>query len=255
MMISKIAVSLSAAALFASAVSAQAGMALFTDHFNGGMSNLWSSVRPDPSYYSFQPGYMDLRANSGDLWLSENSALNIFLVKNPTAGDFVVTLGLNSFMPTSISNAPQIALLAYDSDNGYVRADFGSHGVYWPTQLATEFAYETPTPNRYIAMITAMDFGASPFYLRMQKIGNIYTEYYSTDGTTFQQVNGSITYGNGVPAQLGFVAMSDPNHSSHAYINSFEIDSVPEPGALSLLAVGIVALAGRRSSRERGGAF
>jgi hypothetical protein len=244
-----LAIFLSAAALFACTAAAQAGPPLFVDHFNGGMSNAWSIVRPNSSYYSFQPGYLDLRANSGDLWLSENNALNVFLVQNPTAGDFMVTLGLNSFTPTSISNAPQIALLAYDSDNAYVRDDFGSHDFYWPAQLALEFAYETPSPNTYNPVISDIDFGTNPFWLRLQKIGNVYTQYYSTDGTNFVQTNGSITYGNGVPAELGFVAMSDPMQSSHAYINTFEIDSVPEPGALALLGVGVVALAGRRSKR------
>jgi len=160
-----------------------------------------------------------------------------------------VTLGLNSFTPTSISYAPQIALLAYDSDNAYVRDDFGSHGHYWPNQLALEFADETPSPNTYNTVITDMDFGTNPFYLRLEKIGNVYTQYYSTDGTNFIQVNGSITYGNGAPAQLGFAAMSDPLQTSHAYVNSFRVDSVPEPTSMLSLAIGLVALIGMHTSR------
>ena len=97
-----------AVALVASAASGQAATVLFHDTFQGTMSNLWTIVRPNASYYTLQPNDLDLRANSGDLWLGENDALNVFLIPTPTTGNFVVTLGLSSFVPTSQSNAPRL---------------------------------------------------------------------------------------------------------------------------------------------------
>ena len=91
-MFTRIAVRLSAI-LFALAATAHASV-LFSDNFNGGMSSAWSIVRPDSTYYTFQPSYLDLRANSGDLWLSINNAKNVFLVQNPTVGDFDRHLGI-----------------------------------------------------------------------------------------------------------------------------------------------------------------
>ncbi len=215
-----------AAAVVASGASGQAATVLFQDTFQGTMSNLWTIVRPNTSYYTLQSNDLELRANSGDLWLSENDAQNVFLIPNPTSGNFVVTLGLSSFVPTSQTNAPQIALLAYDSGESYVRADYGSHVISTGQMLGLEFASQISDPLTYTGTYTPQNFGSSPFYLRMEKVGDVYTEYYSTDGINYVQCNGSITYGNGTPAELGFCAMSDPNQTSIAYINDFEVDSL-----------------------------
>ena len=167
-----------AAAVVASGASGQAATVLFQDTFQGTMSNLWTIVRPNTSYYTLQSNDLELRANSGDLWLSENDAQNVFLIPNPTSGNFVVTLGLSSFVPTSQTNAPQIALLAYDSGESYVRADYGSHVISTGQMLGLEFASQISDPLTYTGTYTPQNFGSSPFYLRMEKVGDVYTEYY-----------------------------------------------------------------------------
>ena len=48
----------------------------------------------DTNYYNFQTGVMNLRANNGDTWTYYNRALNLFAVNTPTAGDFMITLGI-----------------------------------------------------------------------------------------------------------------------------------------------------------------
>ena len=74
--------------------------------------------------------------------------------------------------------------------------------------------------------MTNVSFGSSPFFIQVQKIGNVYAEYYSTNGTNYVQCNAPITYGNGTPAQLGFCAMSDPEQTSVAEIDLFQVQSL-----------------------------
>lgn len=223
---------------------------LFRDDFNGSISGAWSILRQNSSYYAIRPTDLDLRANSGDLWLGRNNANNLFLIDNPAADDFIATMRLNSFVPTSNTNAPQIDILAYDDDDHHVRCAYGTFGAIGG-QRALELAVES---GGYSANRLLHDFGGSPFYLRLEKTGNTYTQYHSTDGVTFHQSLGPVAYGDGTPAKLGFVAMSDPYQSSHAYIDYFEVTTnpVPEPSTLVLLiaASGCVAMVGRRWRRH-----
>ena len=81
---------------------------LFRDDFNGGYSGEWSILRYDASYITTQPTALALRANSLDLWQSSNGAKNVFLIDNPTTGDFIATIRVNSFVPSALVNAPQL---------------------------------------------------------------------------------------------------------------------------------------------------
>ena len=179
-------------------------------------------MRPDASYYNMQSTYLDLRANGGDLWSNINTANNLFLINTPTTGDFTVTMRLNSFVPTSYSNAPQFDILAYDNDDNHVRCSYGTFGPA-NNQRALEMVSESN--GSPISSELLHDFGSSPFYLRLQKTGNVYAQYYSTDGTTYLPGSSSYTFGNGRPAKLGFVAMVDPYQSSHALIDYFEVST------------------------------
>ena len=135
-------------------------------------------------------------------------------------------------------HAPQVDILAYDDDDNYVRAVYGS--PYGERQL--EFFRETNGVDPWPTSLTPHDFGSDPFYLRLTKVGNVYTQYYSLDGATYEQANSPLVFGDGTPAKVGFAAFADPHESTHAYIDSIQISGtapVPEP---STLIIGLVNL-------------
>lgn len=203
---------------------ADIGRVLFRDDFNGSIDPAWAITRPDAAYYSTQPSELDLRASSGDLYTNSNNAKNVFLVTTPTSGDFTVTLRVNSFAPPGATNA-QIDLLAFDDDDNHVRVNYG----HINGQRKIEFGKEVGQSPSF--QETLLDFGSGPFFLRLTKVGTTYTESYSTDGVSFTTVNAPLTYGDGTPAKLGFVADTDSSESNHVHIDFFAIESLipPEP--------------------------
>jgi hypothetical protein len=213
---------------------------LFRDDFNGSISSQWSIQRQDASYYGIQSDSLDLRANGGDLWITNNTAENMFLVNNPTNGDFVVTMRLKSFEPPLGTHAPQVDIFAYDDDDNYVRCDYGvmsQSGGQRSIELATEVNTSYSAQYKY-----PIDFGSSPFYLRLTKVGNTYSQYYSTDGISYLQANTPVAYGDGTPAKLGFTAMVDHSESVHAYIDYFDVSPAPEPSIHVLFGAGALCL-------------
>jgi len=205
---------------------------LFRDDFSGTISNTWTILNEDAAYYTPTATYLELRTNSGDLWQDDNDYKNLFVITNPTTGDFQITVRLNSFsMDDEVYE--QFALVAYDDDDNYVRADYGYHRFYpGPVDRRAVEALREDAQNTS-SDIQAVDFGTSPFYLRLRKVGVHYALYYSTDGTNFIPANHTFDYGDGTPAKLGFVAMADPSEDSIAQVDWFEVATLPDESNFS----------------------
>jgi hypothetical protein len=191
---------------------------LFRDDFNASIDSQWTILNQDSGYYSLEPDHLELRANYGDLWQSRNDYKNLFLIDNPTSGDFDVTMRIIEFLPAA-EDFPQIDIVAYDDDDNHVRSIYGYIGT-----RKLEFGVEID--QVWTSSQELRDFGNAPFYLRLRKVGNTYIQYYSTDGIVFSQANSPVTYGDRTPNKLGFVAMVDPSESSVAKIDWFEITAV-----------------------------
>ena len=204
------------------AAAASTTTILFRDDFSGTISTTWAILNQDAAYYTPTATYLELRANSGDLWGSGNNYKNLFVITNPTTSDFQITARLNQFSLNN-ENWEQFALVVYDDDDNYVRGDYGSLGAGGTPQVQigqeTSQVFDSDEEN--------MDFGANPFYLRLRKVGAHYAFYYSTDGTNFLPGNFTFDYGDGTPARLGFVAMVDPSEDSIAQVDWFEVSTVP----------------------------
>jgi len=192
---------------------------LFRDDFNASIDSQWTILNQDSGYYSLESDHLALRANNGDLWQFRNDYKNLFLIDNPTNGDFDVTMRIIEFLPAA-ENFPQIDIVAYDDDDNHVRSAYGDIGAI-QLELGAEI------DQVWTSTWELRDFGNAPFYLRLRKVGDTYFQFYSTDGIVFSQATSSpVTYGDGTPNKLGFAAMVDPSESSMAKIDWFEITAV-----------------------------
>ena len=223
---------------------------LFYDNFNGAtIKSDWSIENENAALYALTEDALDLTASSGDLYQTANSQKNLFYITNPTAGDFEMTVKLNSFVPAS--NYTQFNLLAYDDQDNHLRVNYA-----YINEPSLEIGNETAAV--WSSYSSAQDLGTGEFYLRLVKSGSSYSQYYSLNGTDFVQANSAMSYGDGTPAKLAFAALVDPSESSHAYVDwvvvtdsagygDTNIDAIPEPAVATLIGlVGVGALVGRR---------
>ena len=192
---------------------------LFRDDLNGSLRPEWTILHPDASYYSIGPSNLDLRASSGDIWHYRTDYKNLFLIDNPTSGDFVVTVALQRFEPAAELHA-QFDIVAYDDDDNHVRCVYGHLGVG-----ARSFDNASEVAGVYQGHgLTYVDCGSAPFWIRMRKEGTVYSQFWSTDGVNFLPASVAFSYGDGTPRKLGFMAIVDPTASSRACVDSFEVD-------------------------------
>ena len=181
---------------------------LFTEQFNGGVGAGWSIVRSNASYYSYSPTSLTLRANSRTILQSNNTANNLFLISTPTAGNFQIDVRVELFSP-SAAVYPQFHLLAYDDDNNYMKMGCGRYSA-GDAGLRLEV-------NREVGAVLGgssdgggdgggfdqKNFGSAPFWLRMVKMGNFYSEYWSTNGVDYFRNGRPLNYGDGTPTKWG----------------------------------------------------
>jgi uncharacterized repeat protein (TIGR02543 family) len=196
---------------------------LFRDDFNGTIDSNWTIQNDDSAYYNTMADHLELRANAGDIWEGQNNHKNLFLIDTPTTGNFDLTIRVIEFSPVH-QHAAQIDLIAYDDDDNLVRNiygyPFGAHYLEFGSEVGGVWSN---TANADPEALTPIDFGSAPFYLRLRKIGDTYRQYYSTDGVVFTSTVKTITYGDGTPAKIGFVALADPSESSLAKIDWVEV--------------------------------
>ncbi|MEI8290337.1 MAG: right-handed parallel beta-helix repeat-containing protein, partial [Verrucomicrobiota bacterium] len=195
---------------------------LWREDFNNGLASAWTTVPIDTNYYKFQPGQMNLRANNGDTWTYYNRTLNLFAVNTPTAGDFMITLGISRFTPT-LRDSPGIYLVAWDDTDNSVR--YGYNGGYSGRNTAMSIESRggmTSSTGIYL------DYGTNAFAMRLVKQGNMYSVWASTNGTDFTAITNIPTaaYGNGLPRQVGFWMGLDPNQTETMLIDYFEVSSL-----------------------------
>ncbi len=138
----------------------------------------------------------------------------------------------------AISNYPQLNLLLYDDDDNHLR-------IYYAYSDASHYHFGI---NYEIGQVfnsygVGLDLGNEPFYIRVIKEDNLYTVFYSTDGTNFISPVAPIIFGDSTPTSIGFAAMVDPTQTSTFLIDSFEVDDmvmVPEPVTIVLFITGLV---------------
>ena len=164
---------------------------------------------------------MWLRANNGDTWTYFNRPLNLFTIPAPGSNDWIATLAVTRYEPTS--------------------QDYNAC-TWWPGMIPTTMS-APPTaaaPQLSIAAENAQvmaaygattNLGTTPFQLRLVKEGNRYTTTYSTNGVDFHAaVTNVVTMGDGSPAKIGFWMGIDPSFANTALLDYFEVIQFPPFG-------------------------
>ena len=157
-----------------------------SDDFHSGTLNtsLWTVVNPVGDGTVTLNGLdaaLSLPAGTPhDAWSSGNQTLRI--LQNTTDTDFQVEVKFDS-IPTS-GNQDQGVFVQTDANN-YLRFDMYSDGSNWH-MFAASFVNNTPT-GQGSATITGVK---APFWLRVKRTGNTWTDSWSVDGTNYTAAAG-----------------------------------------------------------------
>ncbi len=144
------------------------------------MAKGWSFVREDKANWSLKnrPGYLSITTQPGDLSGSKNSLKNI-LTQPAKDSNFVVSTKLD-FKPGE--NGQNAGLIIYgDDDNYYTLTRDNLSGAAFIAR--NESKGTSKTLGRKTDVITS-----ATSYLKIEKNGDIYTSYYSADGSTWTQL-------------------------------------------------------------------
>jgi hypothetical protein len=153
------------------------------------LASAWSWVREDSSNWWFGGplnrrgnGYLGITAQAGDLAQGSNSAKNLLLRHSPP-GDFEVSTEVEFYEPLN-TNYQQGGLFIYQDDDNYlklVRTYSNSFRIQWQAEINGTLVEQASTPIN------------SPVLMKIARLGNSYTGYYSPDGLTWRQLGQPIT--------------------------------------------------------------
>ncbi len=221
---------------FSSTTSALPSRVLFLDEFTTPPeSNGWTIAQKELPLVTVTGGVCRVGSGNGDIYWDYTNYRNLFLRPCPTTNDFCATLLVNSFQPTN--DNVQVNLLAYDNDNEHVRHIYG----HLDGARALRFFAETNEAPQDAFFDEPADFGAGRFWMRLTKQGNVYRQYWSTDGISFHRAGSPVEYGDGTPAYVAFWVGADgefPATATPAEIESFEVREFPDFPALTAIVSG-----------------
>jgi beta-xylosidase len=152
----------------------------FDQNDNSLLHPLWSWMREDPTHWSLSAVYDYLRVTTqpGAIYGADNSQQNILLTKVPDT-DYQITTRV-TINPTEEYQAAE--LIVYEDDDNYVQLSRYHDG----TNNVVGFGVEIDsTPSTGAQIIES----ATTIYLRITRIGDTYTGYYSTNSTTWVLVD------------------------------------------------------------------
>lgn len=85
--------------------------------------------------------------------------------------------------------------------------------------------------------------GTFTMYFELTRVGDVFTDYYSLDGTDFTELDNVTMSTLPETVDVGLWDGSFSGNTTTATFNSFSVESTPEPGALALAGVGFLGMA------------
>lgn len=172
----------------------------FTGMTGEELKNNWDIVREDAELWKLVKGNgLVLKNARPGLYGHGGDCKNIFLTDVTTGGDYTVETKINLSQPLT-ADWQQFVLLVYLDDDNYIKMNYGMN-----SDTGCQFLFEKDGSEQKSFGTSA---SAQTVWLRISKSGNMYTGYYSTDGSNFIQVGKEIIASlDG--ARLGFAAHND----------------------------------------------
>ncbi len=232
-----VAVVASAAAVSAPAAAAEPAPQDWTDTFESStLDPRWSITSEVASAWSLatNPGSLTLTSQRGDMYQTDNTARNVFMVEIPD-GDFTAVTTVHAPATKVYQGA---GLIAWSDMDNFVRA-----GLTWVGSLTTSGQQAVETDVESAGSFSAVDFedrpGSTTETLRLQRTGDTVTTSY-WDGTDWV-VAASTTVSFDITA-VGLYALAAQDGTTHeAVFDQFGltasdgVDVVPD-GAFTLHA-------------------
>ena len=179
----------------------------------------WSIINPANDNWSIDENGLHLDVLPGDLFNKTNSAKNIFTLDAP--GDWIMDTKVTfNAAPSKLYH--QGVVMGFQDVDNYVKLsyEFGVHTMGDSKQKSyVQFAQES---NATLTQSFQNPESVQEIYCRLQKVDDVYTAYYSTDGKSFTQM-GSYTasYANPKVALAAFNGKSftDDLVATFEYVN------------------------------------
>ena len=153
----------------------------WTDEFNSSnLHPLWSWVREDAAHWSLNaaPGNLRIITQEGGVITDGNDQNNLLVAEAPV-GDFQISTKV-TFNPTA--NFQYAAVQVYQDDDNFVQLN-------WAYVISGTTINLDKEIGGTITGIQVPAPAASTIFLRIERLGNVYTGYYSTTGSAWTQVS------------------------------------------------------------------
>jgi beta-glucosidase len=171
------------------------GIPSVDEEFNDSILNKrWNWVRENPADWSLTKKYgsITLTAKDGDLQSANNNAENILLQSANT--DWVIESKL-TFSRKPLGFSQNGGLIAYQDDDNFIKLVYGAGGRGFgragSNQSGSVFLVTEENGNtKNVATLSMTDIiqDNNTLYFKLEKKGEIYDAWYSTDGKNFQSV-------------------------------------------------------------------
>ncbi|GFJ77078.1 OmpL47-type beta-barrel domain-containing protein [Phytohabitans houttuyneae] len=167
----------------------------------------WDAIlREDPAAYRVQNGQLYIDVPNGDIYTTPNSGPTNFILQNAPSGDWTMETKVDGSLLNE--QYQQGGLIVYGDDDNYLKFDFvvdNSPGsaVSRRIELRSEIAGTIQNPQPGATGLTT-----AVWYLRLAKVGDVYTASYSADGQTWTALESLTNAAMGAEPKVGVFSLS-----------------------------------------------
>lgn len=186
---------------FAGSIACTGSAANPNDEFDGAAldTERWTVLRPDTDGYRVANGNLEIDTSSGDIYSTRNSGPKNFVLQDAPDGDWTIETKVDA--STFNERGQQASLIAYLDESNYVRIGYITMGGD-----DRRLVLRTETDDVIVSAPNVYGLQQGVWYLRLSKVGDVFTGSYSADGTTWTDMPTTVTNDTLDAAQIGLAA-------------------------------------------------